>query len=593
MARMPTFPDLGTRAADTPIPLRLGQYLLLDRLGAGGMGLVFKAQHTKLKKTVALKLLPTERMAQAGMVERFHQEMEAIGRLEHPNVIRATDAGEEGGRHYLVMEYAQGQDLLKVLRERTTLPVDQACTVIRQAALGLQYIADQGLVHRDIKPSNLLLTTTGHVKILDLGLALLKDADASGDRELTSPGQVMGTWDFMAPEQTRDSHKVDIRADIYSLGCTFYKLLTGQAPFATAAFDSYKAKALAHQETPVPPAGSLRGDIPEAIQAILDKMLAKDPADRYRQPLEVAQALEAFPCMEDLSSLVGSTEGSGLDGSTIRLKADGGADTSMKNPSTGFILPGRKPSRPRGRWLAIVAAATLFAAIALAAALLWRDYSPGEGKQETPDEPILTGRWYPLMNRPPKELFWPKNIDPPLWRRNQEEILAEAGGYLGLLGLGEVSAKQAFRFKVLFRQNQWAGQLGVFFGFHKEEIPDGTYIRFQSLDLKQSIAKPGNFRWERMKAEFRLTPDGKMASHGTAAAVAPIDRPHLAEHALEIAVSPTALLQVLWDGVALPDLYTAGVHARFTKEDYGGAFGVFVNSSMAVFREGRVMYLER
>jgi len=309
------FPQAGADVADLG---ELGHYKLLAKLGQGGMGRVYKALHTSLKRLVALKVLPAERMKDEQAVTRFRREMEAVGKLNHPNIAAAHDAGEIDGRHYLVMELVDGIDLSALVRQAGPLHVPDACELIRQAAVGLQYAHKKGMVHRDLKPSNLMLARTpadsptwqgadtgGVVKILDLGLALLDEPGKSEGSELTATGQMMGTLDYMAPEQGSDSHAVDIRADIYSLGCTLYKLLTGHAPFSDAQYNAPIKKMLAHSQSPVPPVRSRRPDVPEPLAAVLDRMLAKDPAARFATPAAVATALGPFVAGADLARLAG------------------------------------------------------------------------------------------------------------------------------------------------------------------------------------------------------------------------------------------------------------------------------------------------
>ena len=204
-------------------------YQLLAKLGEGGMGAVYKALHTKLQKVVAIKVLPAGRMNDPQAVQRFEREMQAVGRLSHPNIVGAHDAGEHEGTNFLVMEHVAGIDLSELIRNVGPLPIADACELARQAAVGLQHAHEHDLVHRDIKPSNLMLAPDGQVKILDLGLARLHMGNLP---ELTSTGQMMGTLDYIAPEQTGDAHDVDIRADIFSLGATLYKLLTGVTPYS-------------------------------------------------------------------------------------------------------------------------------------------------------------------------------------------------------------------------------------------------------------------------------------------------------------------------------------------------------------------------
>src|SRR5688572_22053119 len=209
-------------------------YRLVARLGQGGMGTVYRALHSRLGKVVAVKVLPPDLM-QADAVSRFQREMRAVGKLHHPNIVQAFDAGEHEGTHFLVMECVDGCDLHSLVKQRGPLSIADACEIVRQAAVGLQHAHQHGLVHRDIKPSNLMLSEEGQVKLLDLGLALIQGPTNQGG-DLTMACQVMGTPDFVAPEQASDSHSVDIRADIYSLGCTLYYLLSGAPPYLPPEF---------------------------------------------------------------------------------------------------------------------------------------------------------------------------------------------------------------------------------------------------------------------------------------------------------------------------------------------------------------------
>jgi serine/threonine protein kinase len=272
--------------------LVIGYYLLLDRLGEGGMGQVFKAQHRHMGRTVALKLMRKEKLSSPDAVARFFQEVQAAARLTHPNIVIAFDAGQAGNIHYFSMEYVDGPDLRRLVGERGPLPLTQACDFIRQAALGLQHAHEQGLVHRDIKPSNLLVAggASPVVKILDMGLARL-GGSFENERNLTKMGQVLGTPDYLAPEQAIDARSVDIRADIYSLGCTLFFLLTGRTPFHAEALTELLLK---HQMEPAPRLRAHLPDAPQPLETLLERMLAKSPADRPKTPAEVASALEPF-----------------------------------------------------------------------------------------------------------------------------------------------------------------------------------------------------------------------------------------------------------------------------------------------------------
>ncbi len=270
----------------------LGPYLLLERLGEGGMGAVFKARHQIMDRIVALKLIRKDRLADPEAVRRFHREIRAAAQLTHPNIVTAHDADQAGDTHFLVMEYVEGTDLRKLVKQRGPLPVAEACEYVRQAALGLQHAHERGLVHRDIKPANLLLTAQNPtVKILDMGLARLHQAGEQTAGDLTKEGAVMGTPDYMAPEQARESHTVDIRADLYSLGCTLFYLLTGQPPFPGGTLGQKICK---HQLEPPPALEERRPGLPPALGALLRRLLAKKPEERYQTPAEVVLALEPF-----------------------------------------------------------------------------------------------------------------------------------------------------------------------------------------------------------------------------------------------------------------------------------------------------------
>jgi serine/threonine-protein kinase len=273
--------------------LVLGPYVLLERLGQGGMGQVYKARHALMDRLVALKVLRAELLLDNPLaLDRFRREIQAAGKLTHPNVVLAHDANEIGQTFFLVMEYVAGEDLARLLNQRGPLPPAEAADYIRQAALGLQHAHEHGLVHRDIKPSNLIRAADGGVvKILDLGLARLHAGDQGQAGALTHEGSIMGTPDYIAPEQASDSRTADIRADIYSLGCTLYHLLTGQPPFPSG---SIPQKLLKHQQATPTPIEQLRPDAPPALAAVVRKMMAKQLQERYQTPGQAAEALAPF-----------------------------------------------------------------------------------------------------------------------------------------------------------------------------------------------------------------------------------------------------------------------------------------------------------
>jgi serine/threonine protein kinase len=284
-------PDTQPPADTGPPPQLLGEYELLERLGAGGMGEVYKARHRRLGKLVALKLLPAGAHRSGQALARFLREMRAVGTLDHPNVVEAHDAGERAGTVYLVMKLVEGTDLGRLVRARGPLPVTEACDLARQAALGLQYLHERGLVHRDVKPSNLMRMPDGVVKVLDLGLARWQAGGTAGE-DLTGTGLVVGTPDFLAPEQFSSGATVDIRADLYGLGGTLFYLLTGWSPFADRA--GIYEKLEAHRRETPPDVRKLRPEVPAALADIVARLLAKRPDDRLQTPAEVAAALAEF-----------------------------------------------------------------------------------------------------------------------------------------------------------------------------------------------------------------------------------------------------------------------------------------------------------
>jgi len=304
--------------ASAEVPAELAahpRYRVQRCLGAGGMGAVFLAEHLLMERPVALKVIHRHLLDRPEAVERFRREVKAAARLSHPNIVTAYDAEEAGGVHFLVMEYVEGATLDKVIRERGRLPVADACDWIRQAALGLQHAHERGMVHRDIKPGNLLVRLqisdcrlqierpatkadglfeqsaisnlqSAIVKIADFGLSRLTDLAA-----LTPSGAIMGTPDYIAPEQALTPQTADIRADIYSLGCTLYHLLTGRTPFPDG---TALQKLILHQERKPIALKALRPDVPEGLVAVVERMLAKEPAKRYQTPAEVALTLTPF-----------------------------------------------------------------------------------------------------------------------------------------------------------------------------------------------------------------------------------------------------------------------------------------------------------
>jgi serine/threonine protein kinase len=274
--------------------LLIGDYLILDKIGQGGMGLVFKARHRKLGRVGALKILPPSFARDKAAVLRFRREFEAAGQLKHLNLVAAFEANEDRGVHFLVMDFVDGVNLDKTVREQGPLAVAVAVDYAIQAARGLEAAHEKGIIHRDIKPGNLMLDRAGTVRVLDLGLARFVDASNPFSKNpagrLTQSGMYMGTIDYMAPEQAEDSHNVDHRADIYSLGCTFFFLLTAREPFAGG---TILKRMVAHQEHAAPSLRTARPDVPPELEAVYLKMMAKKPEERPATMSELISLLQA------------------------------------------------------------------------------------------------------------------------------------------------------------------------------------------------------------------------------------------------------------------------------------------------------------
>jgi len=269
--------------------LMVGRYVILDRIGSGSMGRVYKAHHPLMGRVVALKIIAPEISQNARVVARFQREIKLVGRLDHPNVVRAFDADQVGSMLYIVMEYVKGESLGRLLRTRGVFPPGEVAAYGAQAALGLAHAHAQGIVHRDIKPSNLFLSHEGQLKVLDLGLGALMEADEEATFA-TADGIAVGTVDYMSPEQAT-GRDVDGRSDLFSLGCTMYHLVTGRIPFPGDSPIDRLGRRLSGRPVPVLES---RADVPGSLVKVLDRLMANHPAARYQSAEEVADALTAL-----------------------------------------------------------------------------------------------------------------------------------------------------------------------------------------------------------------------------------------------------------------------------------------------------------
>ena len=314
---------LGKSEPDT---LVLGDYVLLDPLGKGGMGIVYRARHRRMDRLVALKTLTDRATESDDSVQRFQREVRAAARLSHPNIVASYDAGEHNGVHYLVMELVDGIDLARLVRQSGPLNASRAVDYVRQAATGFSYAHAQGIIHRDIKPQNLLVDRKQHVRILDMGLARLNPTNAAADpaassaaqTELTQSGVIMGTVDFMSPEQATNTRNANEQSDIYSLGCTLYFLMTGRAMFDG---ETCMERLLAHHQESRPSLITTVSKIPATLQEVFSRMTARQPGDRYESMEEVAEALESVQASLNVSSAAVSVPAKSADVSNERTAA--------------------------------------------------------------------------------------------------------------------------------------------------------------------------------------------------------------------------------------------------------------------------------
>jgi serine/threonine-protein kinase len=334
--------------------LLFGPFFVLDKIGEGGMGKVYKAVHVPVRRVIALKVVRPQLMTNRVVIRRYKREAAAAAALDHTNIVSLYDADEVNGRYYIAMEYVDGLDLSRMMKEygnppTTGLPqFQEAAEYIRQAAVGLVHAHGRGMVHRDIKPSNLLVygtralvgeTEKPTVKILDMGLVRGIIEDDASASELTRDGTVVGTPDYMAPEQAKNSSTVDARADLYSLGCALYFLLKGQSPFPDG---SPIDKLLRHQLDPPPDIRQHRPDVPVGLANVIEKLLRKDPAERYQTAEEVAKALAPF--CPDQSGAVPADQSF-----VLAAHPDAVAQLPPQRPPSTVVLPANPQPRTAAR----------------------------------------------------------------------------------------------------------------------------------------------------------------------------------------------------------------------------------------------------
>ncbi len=327
----------------------IGKYKLLERVGVGGMGQVFLCEHMFMKRRVAIKVLPPAKADQPAALGRFYREARAAGALEHPHIVRTHDIDQDGNLHFIVMEYVDGTNLLDLVKKFGPLDIRRSTSYTRQVALGLDFAFRSGLIHRDIKPGNVLIDRHGHAKLLDLGLARFFNDQTDMLTIKYDDKIVLGTADYVAPEQVANSHDVDIRADIYALGATFYFLLAGHPPFPNG---TVSQKLLWHRTKDPTPIRQVRPEVPEELAAVVAKMMHKDPAQRYQTPAEIAIELERWvpaevplPAAEEMPQLSLAAQ---AEGTEVQLTAAAPVAVSKPMP---LPVPAAPQSELRSRSL--------------------------------------------------------------------------------------------------------------------------------------------------------------------------------------------------------------------------------------------------
>jgi serine/threonine protein kinase/formylglycine-generating enzyme required for sulfatase activity len=364
-------PDSGAPLGLPPELMQHPKYRIVRALGQGGMGTVYQADHLVMGRTVALKVINSTLLGHPDALPRFLTEVRAAARLDHPNIVKAYDADNVGQLQMFVMEFVEGTTLDRLLAQQGPLPVKLACLYGGQAALGLQHAHEKGLAHRDIKPSNLIVSNKGQVKILDFGLVKLTGMPQ--DQHLTQTGAYMGTAGYVAPEQAMNAGKADIRSDIYSLGCVIYHLLAGRPPFRA---DTLLQTIMAHVNEPPPSLLEVRPDIPEALWQVLTRMLAKDPAQRFQTPLEVARALQPFVHDAHRSHAPSAVPPAQATAPTSPLTATVPVALPVARKATPSPAEQDRQTRKRRWWVAGVVAVMFLLGVVVPAAVVLRVQAP-------------------------------------------------------------------------------------------------------------------------------------------------------------------------------------------------------------------------
>ena len=613
-------------------PRRIGQYDLTRCIGRGGMGEVYEGFQRGLRRRVAIKILPEFRVANPGMMDRFRREVESIGRLNHPNIVQAYDAGEADQVPYLVMELVDGQDAEHLARKIGPLPVADACEIVRQAALGLQHAHEHHLVHRDIKPSNILISRQG-AKIADLGMARLRSSESSLGA-LTNSGTVFGTPDYMAPEQADSARMLDIRADLYSLGCTLYRLLAGRPPFGLPEYDSIVKKMMAHATVPVPPLERHRPDLPAVLLEVIARLLAKQPDDRYRLPQDVALALEPFAAGHQLAALLERSL-SGLHSNAASPPETPSSSVSahkletIDSPLQRVSLTVTQRTSTRAQTVTRVQTVALVICLAFCAYLLGgrgvgpqrllptageAPHSPAGGptvpaladapeasiasttgsSAETPlAAPVAAGaanappgagtrqpgvtsaeRWVQAFGQAPRELIWPGHGGQGTWSLDENIkglLISTTSPRLVQLGLLD---GQSCTICMDIARKEGAGAVGLFFGYRETENDDIRNASLQLIEIRpvSEFNAPGYLLVRRQKAVLRSVT--KSLSPVFELRARRTELPGIVPR-LEITLRAGTIQLIRWANQDAPELVLPGQENLFEPGDLAGPWGIY------------------
>jgi serine/threonine protein kinase len=586
---------------DTPGDLhQISQYQLVRALGSGGMGVVYEAVHVRLRRHVALKVLSPQFATSEYAINRFEREMATIGQLSHPNIVQALDAGVDRSTHFLAMEFVDGPNVESVCQRAGVLQVDDACEIVRQAALGLAHAHSFGIVHRDIKPSNLLMTRVGTVKIADLGLARYH---AHADEEpLTAHGAVLGTYDYMSPEQAGGGN-VGPESDLYSLGATLFRLLAGKPIFSGPGYSTTVQKLNGHLSDPPPRLATIRSDISEALDDIIQRLLAKNPSERPSSAREVFDALGPLSKHACLTAL--------LDAKAEPPHSDFATQTFWSGATKYPPVPEPRPKRLRGLWIGlgvvlVLASVGVFWWLAPGAVSI----SPPGGKSVAPavvepnrappvfedlhPQDLELMRWYPLLNREPKRIIWPADalssihFDPAPRSR-----LNASCADLGILSFGRI-AVPGYRLRMDLHQNQWRGDVGLILGLRPNTEAAGGYraqcLLFRTMDAPR---QPRRLTLRRTQMIFTPNPDGEFRVQRLKTFDSIVNLPTGLSETIELEVLPAGLSHIRWIGADVTGLCTPEANQAFTPEDYSGDFGVFLLEADCTVSSVQLMPLKR